>query len=91
MVAILTLLVVLGKAYVRVELCDLVTILTRSRNFDRSSPVEIEMTKSEGQVLNIKLTEVGFIQSTVEVCRENTTLRSVRGCEVEVKDSGVLG
>ena len=38
-----------------VEFCDLVSILTRSRDFDRTSPVEIEVAEGIGQLLNVDL------------------------------------
>ena len=56
----ITLLVVilrtfLGGSDCHVELCDLVSVLTGRWNFDRTGPVEVEMTKCKSQMLDIKL------------------------------------
>lgn len=52
--------------YIHVELCKLMGIHTRSRNLDRASPVEVEMTEIIGQLLNSFLQSwrviVGYIE-----------------------------
>ena len=41
-----------------VEFCDLVSILARSRDFDTSTPVEIEVTKLVCQILQDSTVDV---------------------------------
>lgn len=69
----------------RVKLSDLVSILTRSRHFDGTSPVEVEMTESEGEVLNINSRKVRIILGDEEVSRLDTTLRGVGWCQEKIE------
>lgn len=57
-----------------VEFCDLVSILTRSRDFDRTSPVEIEVAEGIGQLLNVDLRQSRLVQGHVEVGWQHATL-----------------
>lgn len=50
-----------------VEFCDLVSILARSRDFDWTSPVEIEVAEGIGQLLNVDLRQSRLVQGYVEV------------------------
>jgi hypothetical protein len=50
-----------------VEFCDLVSILARSRDFDWTSPVEIEVAEGIGQLLNVDLRQSRLVQGHVEV------------------------
>ena len=59
-----------------VEFCDLVSILARSRDFDWTSPVEIEVTEGIGQLLNVDLCQSRLVQGYVEVGRQHATLIS---------------
>ena len=51
--------VVLGTSFGgsdrHVELCDLVGVLARCWHFDGTCPVEVEVAKSEGQMLDVNL------------------------------------
>jgi hypothetical protein len=82
--------VMLHESNVCVEFSDFVPILTRSWNFDGPCPVEVEMTKSKCQVLDIKLTELGVVQRTVEVSRSNTPLIRFSWSEIEIEDSRIF-
>ncbi len=57
------------------ELCNLVRVLARSRHFDWTCPVEIEVTQSISQVLKFKLCQVRVILGNVEVSGQDATLR----------------
>ena len=83
----LALFVVLGKTNVGVELRDLVAVLAGSGNLDGTCPVEVEVAKRKGQVLDVKFTKLGFVQCAEEVSGQNTSLSCVSGGEVEVKHS----
>lgn len=67
------------------ELSDLVCVLTRSRYFDRTSPVEVEMAQSVGQVLQLLLCELRVILWHEEVCWQHTALSRGSGRQKEVK------
>ena len=47
----LALLVMLGQAHIGVELGNLVGVLARSGHLNGTSPVEVKVTESEGEVL----------------------------------------
>ena len=64
----------LCRANCHVELSDLVRILTWRRHFDRSSPVEIEMTKGVDQLLQFYLFELRLVHGHMKVGREDTPL-----------------
>lgn len=66
---LLALLVMLGEANIRVEFGDLVGVLARSRNLNWTSPVEVEMTESKSEMLEVNLSELGLVHSHVEVSR----------------------
>jgi hypothetical protein len=69
----------------RVELSDLVGILTGCGNLDRSSPIEIEVTKGEGQMLKVKLTDSRGIHGAEEMSGQDTTLSGVGWSEVKIE------
>ncbi len=68
------------------ELCDLVRVLAWRRNFDWTSPVEIEMAESVSQVLQLMFSQVGVILRNVEVSRKDAPLsrRGRRQKEIEL-------
>ncbi len=50
----LLLLLFAVRTDVHEELCNLVRVLTRSRNFDWTSPVEVEVTERVGEQLQVR-------------------------------------
>ena len=57
-----------------IEFCDLMSILARSRDFDWTSPVEIEVTEGIGQLLDVDLRQSRLVQWYVEVGGQHATL-----------------
>lgn len=82
-----TLSLMLGKSDSGVELSDLVSVLTGCGNLDRSGPVEIEVTKGEGQMLKIKLTDPRGVHGAEEMRGQYTTLSSVGRSQVEIENT----
>jgi hypothetical protein len=78
-------LTVLVRANVHVELCNLVRVLTRSWDLDRSCPVEIEVAQSKGQLLNLNSSQVGVVLRHVEVCWQDTSLVSTGWRQEEIE------
>lgn len=56
------------------ELSNLVSILTRSRHFDRTGPIKVEVAQCVRKVLQLLLREVGVILRHKEVSWQNTSL-----------------
>lgn len=67
------------------ELSDLVRVLARGRYLDRASPIEVEMAKWEGKLLNFKLCQWRVVFGHKEVSWEDATLSCVCRSQVEVK------
>lgn len=59
----------LGNTSGHVVFTYFVSILTRSWDFDRACPVEIEMAQSIAQMLNLKAAQVRVVAGNVEVGR----------------------
>lgn len=59
----------LGSTSGQVVFTNFVRILTRSWDFDRACPVEIEVAQSIAQMLNFKAAQVRVVAGNVEVCR----------------------
>ena len=78
-------LLFLRSADCHVEFCNLVCILARSRDFDWTSPVEIEVAEGIGQLLNVNLCQSRLVQRYVEVSGQHATLVSRGRCHEEVK------
>lgn len=55
-------------------LADLVCVLARSRDFDTSTPVEVEVTKLVCQILQDSTVDVRSIIADEEMSRQNATL-----------------
>ena len=70
---------------VLVELGNLVRVLTRRWNFNRASPVEVEVTQSKCQLLNLKAVETRIILGHKEVSWQHTALVGAGRGQVEVK------
>ena len=75
----------LGGSDCHVELCDLVSVLTGRWNFDRTGPVEVEMTKCKSQMLDIKLWKTWVVLRHEEMSGQNTTLGSWCRSEEKIK------
>ncbi len=78
-------LALLCRADCHVELGDLVCVLTWCRHFDRSSPVEVEVTKGVDQLLQIYLLELRLVHGHMEMGGEDTTLVCTRRHHEEIK------
>ena len=57
-----------------IELGDLVSVLARCGDLDRSSPVEVEMAKSVGKLLDVNLGQIGVVLGHEEMRGENAAL-----------------
>lgn len=66
---LLALLVMLGEAHIRIEFGDLVSVLARSRHFNWTCPVEVEVAESKSEMLKVDLSKLGLVHSHVEVGR----------------------
>ena len=52
-----------------VQLSDLVSVLARSRHFNWTCPVEVEVAESKSEMLKVDLSKLGLVHSHVEVGR----------------------
>jgi hypothetical protein len=86
----LSLFVHAGQSYASVELGNLVSVLARSGNLDRSSPVVVEVAQGECQVFQIDLTNLGLVLSDIEVSGENASLCRVCGSKVEIEGTLIV-
>jgi len=84
------LLVDAGETNTSVELSNLVSILTRSGNLDRSCPVVVEVAQGKCEVLQIDLTNLGLVLSDIEMSWENAALGRVCGCKIEIEGALVI-
>lgn len=67
------------------EVCDLVGVHARRGDLDRASPIEVIMSKSKGELLYLKLGEVGrLLERYEEVCWPHATLSASDGDKEEV-------
>ena len=74
-----------GDANGHVELGDLVSVLARSWNFDGTCPVEVEVAKREGELLNLDFGELGLVLGHIEVSGQDAALSGCRWSHVEVE------
>ena len=75
----------LSRANGHVELGNLVGVLARSGHLDRTSPVEVEVAESVGQLLQLNLLQLGLVDGHVEVGRKHAPLVSSRRHHEEVE------
>ena len=75
----------LGVANAREQISDLVRVHAGSRHLDWASPVEVVVTKGEGQLLDLKLVKARLIDRHIEVSRAHATLGSFNGYEEEIE------
>ena len=67
------------------EVCNLVGVHARRRNLDRASPIEVIMSQSKGELLYLKLREVGrLLERYEEVCWPHAALGTSDGNKEEV-------
>lgn len=85
-----TLLVYIGKTDTSVELCDLMGVLARSGYFNRARPIKVEMAKSESEVLDVDLGQLGLVHGHEEVGRQDASLSGVSRSQVEIELSTVV-
>ena len=63
-----------GDANGHVELSNLVSVLTRCRHLDWTSPVEVEVAEGVRQLLDVHLGEVRLVEWHVEVGWQDASL-----------------
>lgn len=76
--------------YVKCILADLVGILARSRYFDASTPVEVEVAKLVCQILQHSTVQVGRVIAHEEVSRQNAPLSCRLTDQEEVVKASLL-
>lgn len=70
---------------VHVKLCDLVRVLARSRHLDGASPVEIEVTQRESQLLNVNASHRRVVLRHKEVGWQDAALVRTGRSHEEIK------
>ena len=71
--------------YGDIEICDLVGILAGCRDFDWTSPVEVEVAERVRQLLQLVLAERRLVQRYVEVSRQDAALVGPRWHHEEIE------
>ena len=69
---------------VQIKLSNLMSIHTRSRHLDGTSPIEIVVTQIKGELLESFLRNRRFIQGNIEMSREDTSLSGELRNQVEI-------
>lgn len=71
---------------VHVELSNLMGILARSRHFNGSSPVKVEVAERESKLLDVRLGELRLVERNMEVSWQDTTLVRRSWSHEEIED-----
>lgn len=78
-------ILLLVRVDVRIELCNLMCVLARSRYFDTPRPVKVEVAQRIRQTLDVELSQARVVLRHVEVGWEYTALVRFRWSQVEVE------
>ena len=73
-----------------VEVSDFVGVLTRSRHFDRTCPVVVNVAQSVSKLLELNPRHCRLIEGHMEVRRQHTTLGRSRRHHKEIESASLV-